>query len=238
MFVLIDYDNVPALHRSRGVEHVITRVLEPLGPAAFGPGEHLRVRLYGGWFEESSLTRVGQAVAADLSGFSPRAMTVVQGSTTVTVIVAAELADSLLVSPRRVLENTYRAKGTPRNLRCPHPPFPRCASPSACPLSAVHALITSASCPFAGCLTELHEVITRAEQKLVDSMLTADIIHVAHSTETKIVVVSSDEDIWPGVLSAVTLGTTVYHVHPKPGRTIPVRYSAGMGSQYIELTTK
>jgi hypothetical protein len=39
---------------------------------------------------------------------------------------------------------------------------------------------------------------------------------------TDVVVVSSDADIWPGILLALRAGSNVVHIHPKPGgRTQP-----------------
>jgi hypothetical protein len=55
-------------------------------------------------------------------------------------------------------------------------------------------------------------LISTTEQKLVDSMLTADLIHLAHSGEQFVAIVSSDDDMWPGIITAVHAGAHVLHV--------------------------
>lgn len=237
VLALVDYDNVPVLHRNRGVEHVIGRILDTVGPGAFTSGEHVRIRLYGGWLEESSLSRSAQVLTAELSQSFPKAVNIVHGQAQTTVIVAPELATSLLINPRRILENTYRPKGMPQGLRCEQPPYAGCIDSHSCPLFPMHAFISSTGCPTQGCGVELTDIVKRAEQKLVDGMLITDLVYLAHTGEFSVMVVSSDEDIWPGILSAITLGTRVYHLHPKPGRTTPARYSSGVGPNYVELTS-
>ena len=50
---------------------------------------------------------------------------------------------------------------------------------------------------------------------MVDTMLVADMIHLAQRGDDKFVVVSSDDDLWPGMLSAMASGSTVIHVTTK-----------------------
>ena len=53
-------------------------------------------------------------------------------------------------------------------------------------------------------------------QKLVDTMLTADLIQVSRPAATHIAVVTSDDDLWPGIYTALSQGATVHHVRPSP----------------------
>jgi uncharacterized LabA/DUF88 family protein len=53
---------------------------------------------------------------------------------------------------------------------------------------------------------------------MVDTLLVADIaVHTFTSGATDLVVVSSDIDMWPGVLLAVHAGCQVTHIHTKSG---------------------
>jgi hypothetical protein len=49
----------------------------------------------------------------------------------------------------------------------------------------------------------------------VDTMLVADIIHLASSGESCISVVSSDDDLWPGMLTAMDFGSHIVQVCTK-----------------------
>ena len=61
-------------------------------------------------------------------------------------------------------------------------------------------------------------VLQRAEQKLVDSMMVVDLLHLAEVTPEPLVVVSADDDLWPGIRFALLRGTRVIHVVPQRGR--------------------
>lgn len=53
---------------------------------------------------------------------------------------------------------------------------------------------------------------------MVDTLLVADIaVHTFTSGATDLVVVSSDIDMWPGVLLAVRAGCHITHIHTKSG---------------------
>ena len=53
---------------------------------------------------------------------------------------------------------------------------------------------------------------------MVDTLLVADLAHEALVQRvTDVVVVSSDVDMWPGVLLAAHSGCNVVHVHTKHG---------------------
>jgi uncharacterized LabA/DUF88 family protein len=79
-------------------------------------------------------------------------------------------------------------------------------------------LTASASCGNSGCSSQLGDVLVRDEQKMVDTLIVADIAHqVFKAMATDVVVVSSDTDMWPGVLLALRSGCAVTHIHTKHG---------------------
>ena len=62
----------------------------------------------------------------------------------------------------------------------------------------------------------------RDEQKMVDTLMVADMAHAALLDGDKdIVVVTSDTDIWPGVLLALKGGCAVTQIHATPKMRTP-----------------
>lgn len=235
MVVLVDYDNVPELERRRGIVSLVDEVLNTIGVPRLSPYQRLKVKLYGGWYEGNRLSRIAQGLAADV-GIFPKAFSVFDGTTKISVIVQVDLGYSLEIDPRNNIENTYRNRGIPHGLRCDPPPYPRCIDNSSCPIVAVYPFVDSGNCPTRSCPVTSADILRRGEQKLVDTMMTADMIYLAISKYPDICVVSSDDDLWPGIKSALLLGTNVYHIHTKPGRVTPSYYSKSAGSKYIEVS--
>ena len=87
-----------------------------------------------------------------------------------------------------------------------------------------------------GCSTALGDLVKRNEQKLVDTLITADLIYLASRHPDVIVIVSSDDDMWPGIRSALALGASVVHIQTQVGRVIPVSYNPAVGSSYQQLS--
>ena len=79
------------------------------------------------------------------------------------------------------------------------------------------------------------DLLFRGQQKLVDTMLTADLIYLSRKVPT-LALVGSDQDLWPGLKTAVMSGSTVIHIHPRSGESTPLAYSAGIGPRYVETS--
>ena len=67
-------------------------------------------------------------------------------------------------------------------------------------------------------------MLAREEQKLVDSMLVVDLVHFAETTDESLVVVSADDDLWPGIRFALLREARVIHVIPRRSRVNRERY--------------
>lgn len=91
-------------------------------------------------------------------------------------------------------------------------------------------------CPTPKCTVELDKVLLRAEQKLVDTMLVTDLIHYSMHQKETIVVVTSDDDVWPGIHSAIVHGANIHHVQTIPGRVTPTYYSKLVSGTYHQYT--
>lgn len=215
--VLIDYDNLLTPHKLGGMLDIVTKVLiqSPLNtPVTRGTCE---IRVYGGWYEGPLMTQLAQDVAVCIRNEFPaiiRAPTTSGGSVGLTS--TCELALALLQEPGHVLLNTYRKKGKPSNLRIQSPAIIGCADP-ACPLPTARKLIRHGRCPISTCVTTAADLVYRHEQKIVDTMLSCDLIYARQLAFDCLVLISGDDDFLPAIRTALLGGTPVWRVHPKAG---------------------
>jgi len=224
MNVLIDYDNVGRSERTKGLRHIVETVFSRLPPNLLHRGAAASVRLYGGWYKQRRMSKVAERLNDEIKRSFPTVVPVRphgpgQNRTRV------ELARSLAIDPKTILSHTYRPRAAPTNLRPKHLPFRRCTQKNNCPLRAVHDLLRDNSCPNALCPVTVADTMSRPEQKLVDTMLAVDIVHAASVGRGDLVVVTTDDDLWPGIRMALYLGARVHHVHPRRHRRTPRYYS-------------
>ena len=236
MDVLIDYDNIPPHHRRRGISNMVMSILEALPESLLPHGADIAIRLYGGWYESSRLSRVAQTLTGEIADYSPAIISLGTSGEHRFVRVFVELARSLLIDPSRIIPDTYRVKGTPRNLRPKEFPYEGCAHDAKCPLIGAYQLLQTGQCPAIECLVRVTDVIERHEQKLVDTMLTVDLIQATSSDITDIVVVTSDDDLWPGIRTAIFSGVCVHHIHTQKRQRTPVHYSANVDKNYRQYS--
>jgi hypothetical protein len=226
MYALLDFDNIDKADLRRGAEALVTNILDTMGVSNLADPQRIVVRLYGGWFSGTKLSQRAQKVSADLAQAFQAPLVVARGDQSRRIIARAQLADALLVQPRQQLPDTYRQGAAElRRYSLAQAPFAACCAPGACPLHAVLTVARDGLCPMPSCQVSPSHVMTRHEQKLVDTMLVADLIEIARQRAGPAIVVSSDDDLWPGILAATTLGTRVFHFQSR-SRTTPVHYSA------------
>lgn len=84
-------------------------------------------------------------------------------------------------------------------MRCVATPFPDCAMPLDCPVAGLRPFLGDDACPVEGCAVAPSTVLVRAEQKLVDSMMVVDPAYLAQTTAEPLILVSADDDLWPGI---------------------------------------
>lgn len=216
MIMLIDYDNLRSVMSRRGVEYVIQTILDEVGVLDVSQGHRIRARLYGGWFYKNSISWHAQKLLRQLPGGQLLKMFGVSGTEGRSrVQVSVELARSLACDPKKELTHTFRPRSAPPNLFCRKMPFDGCAYPGDCEIKVIQELVRDKWCPIAKCKTSLSEVLGRPEQKLVDSMIVADLIHYARNPKAHLVVVSADDDLWPGIRAALLNGARISHVVPR-----------------------
>lgn len=119
---------------------------------------------------------------------------------------------------RKVLPDTYVRNRKIRNFRALGTPFRECANHQSCGMSLLHSGHNSIPCRTKDCFVQVGDVLVRDEQKMVDTLMVADIAHETFvSKADDIIVVSSDSDIWPGIFLALQNGRRVTQMHSKVG---------------------
>jgi len=224
MQVLVDFDNLTPATQQQGTVYVADKVFQSLAPV-LALGQRLELRVYGGWDHGGRLTPRAQRLRAELAASFPRVFNLVGGSPPVPIVTTATLARSLLIEPMIPLTDTYRLRPPPRRMFCDSPAAHGCVDP-ACPLVAVAHFIMSRNCPTAQCPIEFETIVTgHSQQKVVDTAIVSDLIELSANKEKEVAVLTSDDDIWPGMASAMHNGTLVYHIDAR-GQG-PSRYAKG-----------
>ena len=229
----IDYDNLRQDHKSAGMLDVVTKAF------VLVPWDHsitrgrCEVRVYGGWYEGDQMTRLAQDLSAELQRDFPAIVRVPLGNNNILSLSAnAELAVSLLQEPGHHLFNTYRRKGKPANVRVEKPDDVGCVD-AACVLPQMRKLLKSGNCPKDGCTVSNCDLIYRHEQKIVDTMLTCDLIHAVDRVSGRVILVSGDDDFLPPLRTVLLRGGAAVRCHPKPS-TQRQPFPA-VGSQLLEV---
>lgn len=213
--VIVDYDNLDPLLRKRGLFNVVWKVLEKLVDPSVARQPRYLIRLYGGWYNCHKLTRPAQDLTISIQGDVPRLFPIVFQGQQYQVPVTVELAYALAAIPSKHLLATYRPRSLQTSIQCKDPQNLGCNSIS-CPMKKVYSFFTSGTCSESQCTLSTHDFLFRGEQKLVDTMMISDLIYFAKAGHRVLAVVSSDDDLWPGILSVLFYGAEVRHVRTRP----------------------
>jgi uncharacterized LabA/DUF88 family protein len=234
MDILVDYNNVTHQDRTRGPTFVIDKILNKLGFHHLKGNSRLLFRLYDGWYDNRTPTRLAQQVSRELLSNVPSTRTLTDGTAKTTLVVNAEPAYSLKIDPGTHLWHTFRTRAYPGGLACQHPASAGCTK-APCQLLDMYSFFSHQLCPSPGCVLRPHHFITKGEQKLVDTMLAADLFFQQVLRLPRAVIVSSDDDIWPAIKTVVDLGMHVIHIHTLPGHSTPTFYARGPMPLYTQL---
>jgi len=216
MIILIDYDNVNDSERNKGLRNLMERIILKLSSNNILNTLRIKVRLYGGWYESNVLSRKGQYLITEIKSNFPDTIKTLDGKK---VIINVELASSLEIEPNIFLYHTYRSNQvTFYGYRCQDPINAGCCEPQ-CPLKYVFEFINNKKCPNNNCAIKPQDIISKNEQKLVDTMFITDIIYHSNIKQYSICIVSSDDDLWPGIRTAILSGAEVIHLHTRSNFT-------------------
>lgn len=213
--IFIDYDNLTSIQKMAGLLDVVTKVLFQMSFGIDATRIECEVRVYGGWYEDVSITTLAQNVTIEIQNDFPNNIRLPNpGSAQIVAFIKAELAVALLEEPSHHLFNTYRRKGKPTNVRVMNPEDVGCED-DACIIMSLKKFIKKGKCPKLGCEVGQADLIYRHEQKIVDTMLTCDIIYAAKHIN-HIILVSSDDDFLPPLRTVVLQGTNAVRFHTQP----------------------
>jgi uncharacterized LabA/DUF88 family protein len=212
MLVLVDYDNTPGTYRTQPTR-LITDLIGVLARFSL-QFQNLHFRLYGGWDTYGGVaTQLAQTISVQLQGTLPYSVPSTIPGGAPALITAELVRSSLWVSIPLV--DTFRPRNPgQRGIRCVVPAG--CASPStaSCHLHSSLSLLNQAQCSTT-CAVQPHDAVARNEQKQVDTCITVDLIHQTLMNSEPIALVSSDDDLWPGIFACTSLGVSVVHVHTR-----------------------
>lgn len=241
LHLLIDYDNVTDFARGMSLAALVKHIETKISSAHICSYDRLNVRLYGGWNWERGITRSAQTLAAEIQRSFPAPIARVDEiGRTVHRITTVELATSPLTLPNVILKGTLMSDRTVRKIRCTSRPWVKCSNDGDCGLRAVERFLAEDACPTHSCHVTPLDVLRRTEQKQVDTLIVADLCELAlRRSAVHVVLVSSDADMWPGVLMCLSAGCTVVHVNRQPGYITPPHLKSGLGRlapQYFETS--
>lgn len=239
--ILVDYDNLDrAITRAGPV--ALARTLAPLVPAGvLTVHDSINVRLYGGWRSQGAPTIAAQQLIPNIRADCPTVLPIrTPHGVTKSLRLNVELADGPIGSTILLQETLARNRGL-RRFRARSLTAHECTRPSNCGLNAFLHASHQTECQEPGCSVRLADLLVRDEQKMVDTLLVADVAELALAQRSPhVVLVSSDTDMWPAVLLALRIGSNVIHIHTTAGwRTqghLMGTLSTGLPGQYHQLS--
>jgi hypothetical protein len=210
--ILIDYDNAFPPNADLSDDEIaldVERLLRRFSDR-YPNASRFEVRLYGGWYDESNLSRRGSEAARLVTlmpEFPMRVQTgrILRGSIDLAVTPLA--ADST-----RPLLGTYRRRGSLPKVRLTRHPYPEfCAQEDQhCPAAILRSFTKNVrrECPVDACSLVAADAFVVHEQKMVDTMLATDVLTASQMPDvySAIVVVSGDSDFVPPLLAARAIG--------------------------------
>lgn len=167
--------------------------------------EHVIIRLYGGWMENGLLTQLASLIQQEISKARffplrhPKTSGLLRGN--------IDLATSLLSMPSMIWQNTRkRRNGLPR-IRLDRSIISSiCESnKDGCPVKILEKFTKKKGklCPVDGCTSTHNTAFTVIEQKMVDIILSCDILFLIDQPQViSLIIMSDDSDIHPAIALA------------------------------------
>jgi uncharacterized LabA/DUF88 family protein len=214
IYIFIDYDNLQEEHKEEGILSIIQKVLSKISFNAENKAENkidVEVRIYGGWYEDEQMTRKAQDLSATIQDIFPKMLKLPENRTHIFNIKTA-LAFALLQEPDRHIFNTFRKKGNLKNIRVENQQNVNCEN-NDCVLPKIKKLIRTGKCFKLGC--DKDNLVYRYEQKIIDTMLSSDMIYAADILADIIILISGDDDFLPPIRAALLKSKKVFRFLPK-----------------------
>jgi hypothetical protein len=209
MKVLVDYRNVPTSIRGNGLKYLADKIATGIIHLVSPPPHSLDIRLYSGWDRNQVLTQEAQRLYAEGQQTFPAIRNAIHPIT-----MTVELVHTLEVAPRKRLSNKLRSEPLRNGVRFRKPSLTTCRNAS-CPIDCLYDFFRTGHCSVTGCAGTVGALAEQESQKLVDTMLVADMIYLSNNSNDPICLVGSDDDMWPGILSALSAGRRFIHLQTK-----------------------
>lgn len=193
-----------------------------------------RFRLYGGWFDGVGFSRSAQRVSVEVQAEFPTTLRWSNAALSGTSLVSVEMAYSLEVDPNRHICHTVRTRSFGARVDSDPSVHASCTVAN-CPVKHVVDFLAGQQCPTHGCNVTQADLLRKTEQKLVDTMIVSDLLYLTMRNTSGLVVVSSDDDLWPGIRTSIGLGGDVALLHTRKRRTLPGEYTIGLTSTLRQL---
>jgi hypothetical protein len=220
LYYLVDYDNLRRFATGKSLLALVQHLIYQTPASILAGHSNLEIRLYGGWRQASTSTVLAQTLATEIAGASfPVPIKLSSGHPASKLyMLNVTLAYASLCLPSTAIVDTYARGRAPRRLYTDGRPWLTCAANGGCHLQVLEDFLASGICPYGKCMAEPRDVFKQDEQKQVDTLIVADMAYLAFlKGTTDVVVVTSDTDIWPGVLLCLFRGLRVLQIHTSPG---------------------
>ncbi|MFN8394695.1 MAG: hypothetical protein U0176_08500 [Bacteroidia bacterium] len=232
LLLFVDYDNLPRSAQQGALSSVVSSIVGALDADWIVGYRRIRIRLYGGWYKGKEVSRKSQDLLTEIGDF-PRMVGLRRGKSS--VIVNVEIAFSSLVAPTKHFYYTYRERGAGFSLVVAPPTSHNCQNTN-CPVTIVKNVLSSGRCT--DCGLPQSKFLFRPEQKLIDTMMSTDMIFVANSGAKKIAFLSNDDDFYPPLVLILHWEVSVLHFRPSTSASSGsgLYESAGNGYKLISLS--
>lgn len=219
--VFVDYDNIDLRHRAQGPVSLARMIFGLLPANLVHPYDALNFRLYGGWRASNLLTAAAQLLLPDIRENSPTVGSCTYIGTNKPLKIHVALAEGPLGTRTRFEQTLVRNRPL-RYFRTNQVLWRDCSDSSNCGMAHLHTAHNATKCGNSGCFVQIGDVLVRDEQKMVDTLLVADVAYEAFvSAADEVVLVCSDADMWPGIFLALQKGCRITQIHSKPGWKTP-----------------
>lgn len=214
IILLIDYDNLSPQQKETGILDLAVGILFRIPFESNVRSADCHIRIYGGWFEEDRITNLAEQIIRKIGKDFPCVKYIDPHEGRIAIKFQAELALGLLQEPNRFLSHTYRSNKRLTNVRIEKPDQVGCFDPD-CILKDLKKLIKKGRCPKKTCQIT-GNLIYRSEQKIVDALISCDLVYAADKLADLVILVSGDDDFVPPLRTAALNEKTVIRFNTTP----------------------
>jgi len=201
--VLVDFDNIDFSLRSN-LSALENRLFSAV--SAIQQYDEINFRFYGGWDYNRRTSYSAASILPWIHSF-PHVIN--------STLLNAEIARSLAFEKVN-LPFTYRRRTKRINFEVDISQI--CVSNSSCDLYRLNQILKNKKCSKSGCGKFFNEAFLVNEQKLVDAMISSDLLYLSTLHKDHVFLVSSDDDFIPPIRYLCNIGYSIkiIHTHPMP----------------------